>query len=316
MHGKSQQEIESILNKVRIFSNDIAVEFGLDKCATLSIIRGKIVKTEGIYMTNNFIKTLDEEESYKYLGVLQADNIKHKEVKNKVSQEYIRRVGKILKSKLNGKISIQAINTWAVPVLRYIAGVINWTQGELEALDRNTRKNNDIKPCTTSTNENAVLKSIVTEGIIKEYPETKQEFKSQQMQRRVENWHSKALHGQFIRDTNDKINQEQTWLWLRKATLKKESEGLIMAAQDQALTTDAIKAKIDKSSRDKESYNKAYLLECSSKRYCHREQPLSLLPKGGPHCFKKKGKEGWTEEMITIQSIELGLTSSLWIDMS
>ncbi|KAJ7338939.1 hypothetical protein JRQ81_012841 [Phrynocephalus forsythii] len=135
LYGKSQQEIDSILNTVQIFCNDIAMKFRLDKCATLSIIRGKIVKMEGIDMPNNFIKTLDE-ELYKYLGLLQADNIKHKEVKNKVSQEYIRRVRKILKSKLNGKNTIQAINTWAIPVLRYTAGIINRTQAELEALDQ------------------------------------------------------------------------------------------------------------------------------------------------------------------------------------
>ena len=30
--------------------------------------------------------------------------------------------------------------TWAVSLLRYAAGFIDWTQGELEALDRRVRK--------------------------------------------------------------------------------------------------------------------------------------------------------------------------------
>ena len=47
---------------------------------------------------------------------------------------------KILKSKLNGGNIIKAINSWAVPVVRYTAGIMDWTQAELEDLDRKTRK--------------------------------------------------------------------------------------------------------------------------------------------------------------------------------
>ena len=47
---------------------------------------------------------------------------------------------KILKPKLNGGNIIKAINSWAVPVVRNTAGIIDWTQAELEDLDRKTRK--------------------------------------------------------------------------------------------------------------------------------------------------------------------------------
>ena len=46
----------------------------------------------------------------------------------------------MLKSKLNGKNKINAINTWAVSVLRYGAGTIRLTKEELKSLDRMTRK--------------------------------------------------------------------------------------------------------------------------------------------------------------------------------
>ena len=46
---------------------------------------------------------------------------------------------KILKSKLNGGDIIKVINSWAVPVVRYTAGIIDWTQAKLEDLDRKTR---------------------------------------------------------------------------------------------------------------------------------------------------------------------------------
>ena len=89
---------------------------------------------------NNTIKGLSLEESYKYLGVQQAEDVKHRQVKKQTSAEYTNRERKILKSKLNGGNTIQAINNWAVPVNRDTAGIVDWTIAELEDLDRKTRK--------------------------------------------------------------------------------------------------------------------------------------------------------------------------------
>ena len=54
--------------------------------------------------------------------------------------EYFRRLKKVLSSKLNGQNVIRPINTWSVAVMRYGVGVVNWTQTELQAIDRKTRK--------------------------------------------------------------------------------------------------------------------------------------------------------------------------------
>ena len=40
--------------------------------------------------------------------------------------------------------------------------------------------------------------------------------------------------------------QGEKWLWLRDRSVKRETESLIMAVQEQAIRTNAIKAKIDK----------------------------------------------------------------------
>ena len=78
------------------------MEFGLEKCATLTIHKGKATHTEGLTLSNNnTINGLSLEEGYKYLGVQQAE-VKHRQVKKQTSAEYTNRVRKILKSKLNG----------------------------------------------------------------------------------------------------------------------------------------------------------------------------------------------------------------------
>ena len=77
------------------------------------------------------IKEVDQ-NGYTYLSIIELDEIKELEMKIKVTAEYKRRLRLILKSKLNGKNKIEAINTWVAALLRYGAEIINWKVDELE----------------------------------------------------------------------------------------------------------------------------------------------------------------------------------------
>ena len=70
--------------------------------------------------------------------------------------------------------------------------------------------------------------------------------KKQTKEERTISWEEKMLHGQFVRQTKEVGNQDR-WQWLRNGTLKRETESLIFAAQEQAIRTNVIKGKIDKS---------------------------------------------------------------------
>ena len=61
-------------------------------------------------------------------------------MKSILKAEYFRRTRKILKSSLNAGNIIQAINSRAVSVIRYGAGIIEWTKLELQKMDRKTRR--------------------------------------------------------------------------------------------------------------------------------------------------------------------------------
>ena len=85
---------------VRIYSQDIGIEFGIEKCTMLVMKSGKRHLTDGMGLPNqDKIRTLGEKETYKYLGILEADTIKQVEMKDKIKKEYLRRTRKLLETK-------------------------------------------------------------------------------------------------------------------------------------------------------------------------------------------------------------------------
>ena len=61
-------------------------------------------------------------------------------MKDKIRTEYLRRVRKLVKSKLYARNIFMGINQRALYVVRYSVGIVDWTRGDLELLDRKTRK--------------------------------------------------------------------------------------------------------------------------------------------------------------------------------
>ena len=202
--------------------------------------------------------------------------MKHKEMKEKMRTEYFRRVRKILKSKLNSSNMIQEIDSGAVSLIRYGAGIIKWIVEELKEVDRKTRKllNNyralhpqadvdrlylkskeggrgliSVEDCVEMEKENLfgyireskerLLVAVRNEGFLSE--ESSREVI---MEKRKAEYKGKDLHGQFERAT-EQVKSKESWNWLTRGNLKKETEGTIMAAQDQALQTNVVKHRID-----------------------------------------------------------------------
>ena len=79
LFAKNEKELETLIHAVRIYSQDIGMEFGIGKCAMLVMKSGKRHMTDGMELPNHDeIRTLGENETYKYLGILEADSIKWK----------------------------------------------------------------------------------------------------------------------------------------------------------------------------------------------------------------------------------------------
>ena len=125
LYGKSERsEMKGLVSTVELFSQDIDMEFGIKNCGVIIMNRGKIKSTAGIELpSGEKIKEI-EEDAYKYLRILDYDRIKEQEMKNKFKNKYFKRARLILKSKLNGRNRIMALNTWAVSTMQYGAGIL------------------------------------------------------------------------------------------------------------------------------------------------------------------------------------------------
>ena len=225
------------------------MEFGKEKCAMFIIEKGKIVKLVGIELPHHkVIKSLQEGESYKYLGILEGDRFLGEDMKLKVSKECFRRLKKVLKSVLNGGNLLQRVNTWAVPLLRYSAAFISWKKCVLQAIDRKTRqlftvygglhpksdvgrlhiRRKDvgsgliaIKDCVELTvrdlevhvygSEERLIQ--VARGDRVDGLEAASVLKKVKKEKRLQHLEEKALHCQFLRQTKEVIT-EKSWVLL------------------------------------------------------------------------------------------------------
>ena len=71
LYSRREKGLDSLVQTVRVLSKDIGMEFGIEKCTMLVMKKGKIVKSVGIELPHGkVIKSLQEGESYKYLGIL------------------------------------------------------------------------------------------------------------------------------------------------------------------------------------------------------------------------------------------------------
>ena len=235
LYAKNDKQLQELVGVVKAYSDDINMEFGLSKCAVLSVKGGKLKPSDGLVLPSGDLMKEVDEEGYKYLGVLQRDSLMCSEMKDKVRTEYFRRLVLLLKSELYAGNLITGINAWAIGIVRYTAGVLNWGVTELKKMDVKTRKtmtlhgafhrNSDVDrlymkrkdggrglislvDCVRIEEENLLeyvtksrewmLQKVVEHGIVPGTVTTV-DSKKKKDQERKERFMAKPLHGRFLK---------------------------------------------------------------------------------------------------------------------
>ena len=140
LYAKNEEQTNTLVRTVHVFSTDIGMEFGIKKCGILTMKWGKIVKKEWIKLPDGEVMKQVGQEGYTYLGIIELDKIKETEMKKKITKECKQRQRLIWKSKWNVRNKVTVINIWAIAIFRYGAGKIQWKASELKDLDRISRK--------------------------------------------------------------------------------------------------------------------------------------------------------------------------------
>ena len=73
-------------------------------------------------------------------------------------------------------------------------------------------------------------------------------LKISKKEKRLKDWDEKVLHGQYLRQTKE-VRSDECWVCIQNGDLKREAESLIVAAQNQSIRTNLVKAKIGKRRR-------------------------------------------------------------------
>ena len=77
LFAKNEKELETLIHVVRIFSQNIGVEFVIENYAMLVMKSGKRHLTDGMELPNqDKIRTFRVKKNFKYLGIMEAESIK------------------------------------------------------------------------------------------------------------------------------------------------------------------------------------------------------------------------------------------------
>jgi len=76
--AKSEEEFQKQIQRVKIFSDDINMEFAFQKCAKITFKRGKLTHSQNLVIdSNREIQELQSGKTYKYLGIEESEGIQH-----------------------------------------------------------------------------------------------------------------------------------------------------------------------------------------------------------------------------------------------
>ena len=75
--------------------------------------------------SGKLIPELESDIDYKYIGILEVNDIMHTEMKDEIQKKYFWRVRQLTSLKLNGGNTIRSINSRAVSLVRCIAEKMN-----------------------------------------------------------------------------------------------------------------------------------------------------------------------------------------------
>ena len=141
MYASSESNLERFMRTVKGGMDCIGLKWNEKKCAVVHVKRGCVKQTENMKIDElKSIKSLGEESTYKFLGVLENSKQEGKLVLENASKENLCRLAIIWSSPLSGHSKVVATNQYGLPVLSYLMWTETWPLAQLQQVDREARK--------------------------------------------------------------------------------------------------------------------------------------------------------------------------------
>jgi hypothetical protein len=119
----TDKELKKQIQTVRTFSDDIHMEFRLNKCPETVLKKEKLVRSQNLMLDIN--REIEEQgETCKYLWTDGSYDIHHQQMKDRLKNEYTMRL-QILKYQLNAKNRITVTGELTVLELSYSSSISN-----------------------------------------------------------------------------------------------------------------------------------------------------------------------------------------------
>ena len=272
LYGNSEKETKRLVSTVKVFSQDICMEFSIKRCGVISINRWKFKSTGRIESPSGQKIREIEEDGYKYLGMLDYDRMKEQEIKDTFRNLFFRSTELILKSKhlvsLHYEVMVveylseirmnyknlterpvnlwQWIGNWCDVAWLYVFRK-NCGRGFIGCENSVKREENGLGWYVKNNIEPSLVAVWISRTMIHEETADPKEFQKTKEDQRKNLWTAKRMHGQFARDMENK-DKNNRWRWMIKIDLKGCTKALICSDWEQSIRTNYIKYNIDKSS--------------------------------------------------------------------
>ena len=112
------------MQTISIDSQYIWMEFGIENC--VMVIRKR--RKRWTLQSQESIRTLEEKENYKHLGILEAESIKQRKDEGEKKKRVVPKNQKASQSKLYSRNLIRVMNTWVV-LVRYTGSLLKCDKG-------------------------------------------------------------------------------------------------------------------------------------------------------------------------------------------
>jgi hypothetical protein len=87
--AKSEEEIQKQIQTVKTFSDDIHMEFGIEKCAKITFKRGKLTHSQNLVIDiNRVIQELEQGKTCQHVWIKEGEGKEHQQLKERLKQEY------------------------------------------------------------------------------------------------------------------------------------------------------------------------------------------------------------------------------------